>query len=94
MYQRGGGSKLLADSGVEVASTCRVVPVGLVARLFLMEEKSLVTFGGQSCLLPLCHDSCNCPIFENNAVIFAKARVQIFQKERQRKAAQSVRAIR
>ena len=59
MYQRGGGSKLLADSGVEAASTCRGVPVGLVPRLFLMEEKSPVTFGGQSRLLPLCHDSCD-----------------------------------
>ena len=89
MYQRGGGSKLLADSGVEAASTCRGVPVGLVPRLFLMEEKSPVTFGGQSRLLPLCHDSCDLqwprPIFENNPVIFAKARAQIFQRERQRK---------
>ena len=45
MYQRAGGSKLLADSGVEAASTCRAVPVGLVPRLFLIGESAWQHWG-------------------------------------------------
>ena len=70
----------------------------LVHRLFL-REKSLVTFGGQSRLLQLCHDSCDLqrprPIFVNYHLIFVRTPAQVVKllgrKTEKDKAAQSVR---